>query len=237
MKAINHFPIPILKVTATLACLVFLQSHSLAQEQIPVGTAAAGTVPVAPAKPVARNRVISIMPTDKRPLLLKGNERNPFARRNPDVDLITEDVNQETEADLIRDILNSLPITGRSYGPKGLRVLAGEIIFERGKMVDQVIENQTENLIVEAITQDTIELAWIDMETGKLTGKRLSMTYDLTPRVRYVLKGQSAQTGEGSTEPKFGFMRPDDDEAPTADQIAVDQLPNDISAEAFSVGQ
>lgn len=190
----------------------------------------------APAGAIPRNRIISILPDDKRALLLKPDERNPFARRNPDVDLITEASNQETEADLIRDILNALPITGRSYGPKGLRVLAGEIIFERGKLVDQVIENQSENLIVESVNDATIELAWIDLETGKLTGKRLILPYDLSPKVRFVLKGQPRGDDE-SAPVKFGLLRPNGIKPPTADQIAVEKRPNGISADIFNEGQ
>ncbi|MCB1229600.1 MAG: hypothetical protein KDN19_05010 [Verrucomicrobiae bacterium] len=221
-------------------------SIASAQENIPLAGNLPSTTTATPLPKVARNRVISIMPGDKRSLVLKGDERNPFARRNPDVDLITEETEQETEADLIRNVLNNLPITGRSNGPQGYRVLAGEIIFERGKMVDQVIESQTENLIVERITDTSIELAWIDAETGKLNGKRLTLTYDLTPKVRYLLKGPGlvsgpdgdliAADGTDVNSRRFGTKHAPK-ETPSADQIATDQLPNDIPATAFKEGQ
>lgn len=220
---------------ATLWCA---PSAARSQEQDPLAMLAANGAAGEP-RTIARNRIISLMPEDKRALMLKGDERNPFARRNPDVDLITEESDQETEADLIRDILNALPVSGRSMGPNGLRVLAGGIVFERGKMVDQVIPNQTENLIVENVNEASIELAWIDMETGKLTGKRLNLTYDLSAKVRYVLKGQNALlAGDGSnpTPPQMGVLTRRV-ETPTADQIAADKLPNNISVEAFSEGQ
>lgn len=156
---------------------------------------------------VPKNRVITLLPEQKRPLLLKPHERNPFARRNPDVDLITEATEQETEAELIRNALNALTITGRSRGPKGLRVLAdGNLIFERGKVLDPVIEAQTEALIVEDVSETQINLAWINDDTGKLTGKKVVMTYDLTPKVRMVMKGQrgsSSDAGARNGTPKL----------------------------------
>lgn len=197
-------PLPHLLITA-----LSLLASDRAQAQTPTtAPAPPSTVPGAAAIPasVTRNRVIMITPDDKRALVMKDTERNPFARRNPDVDLITDDTNQETEADMIRDILNALPVTGRAFGPKGLRVLVGEIIMEKGKIVDHVIEGQSENLIVEAVKDSTIELAWIDVETGKLSGKRFVLPYDLTPKVRYVLKGQP-KTDDPAAQPKMGFLR------------------------------
>jgi hypothetical protein len=223
----------ILIVTALLA----VSLPGIAQNEAPTPAPATAQGSPAPATgAVTRNRVISMMPGDKTALVMKPEERNPFARRNPDVDLITENSEQETEADLIRDILNTLPVTGRSYGPKGLRVLAGEIVFERGKLVDQVIENQSENLIVENVKENLIELAWIDLETGKLTGKRLILPYDLSPKVRFMLKGQP-KIDTADAQPRFGVIRSDAPTPPNADQIASDRLPNGISAEAFTEGQ
>jgi len=222
----TSFPKPYLTLISAallaVSCPVFAESEP-------------GVSPPAPGA-ATRKRAISIMPDDKMAVAMKPEERNPFARRNPDVDLITQDANQETEADLIRDILMALPVTGRSYGPKGLRVLAGEIVFERGKLVDQVIENQSENLIVENVKDNSIDLAWIDLDTGKLTGKRLMLPYDLSPKVRFMLKGQGLSDA-GNAMPRFGVIRPNDTAPPTADQIAADRLPNGISAEAFTEGQ
>ncbi len=230
-------------IATTLAVLMGPLLAIAPAQEVSIATS---TDPQKPGGGIARNRVISIMPENKRPLLLKNDERNPFARRNPDVDLITEETEQETEADFIRDVLNSLPITGRSHGPRGPRILAGEIIFERGRMVDHVIEGQTENLIVENITDNTIELAWIDMETGKLSGKRLTLSYDLAPKVRYQLKGPGimrladgkiVENTGAEEERRFGVLHSKRMEGPTADQIAKDKLPNNIPIEAFSEGQ
>ncbi|MCB1085558.1 MAG: hypothetical protein KDM63_00810 [Verrucomicrobiae bacterium] len=220
------------------AVLIFtLTVGAFAQEAPPPG-APPGTIAT---KAFTRNRVISILPDTKRALVLKSDERNPFARRNPDVDLITEDSEQETEADLIRDKLTSLPITGRTYGPKGLRILAGEIVFERGKTVDPVIENQTENLRVENIDDTTIELAWIDLETGKLTGKQLKLFYDLSPKVRFLLKGQEAGD-DLVADRKYGVFHPDHslpiaERQDQAEEQEPAELPNGISQKAFQEGQ
>lgn len=230
-----------LSVLAT-AGVLSLPGTSPAQDDSPESGPETGESPK-----IAKNRVISIMPSNKTPLLLRGDERNPFARRNPDVDLITEESEQETEADFIRDVLNSLPITGRTMGPKGPRILAGEIIFERGELVDHVIQDQTENLIVENISENTIELAWIDMETGKLSGKRLTLTYDLSPKIRYRLKGAGLRRTLNGAVPEeeepqdlaqqFGIFRPHTPEVPDADQIDPSQRPNNIPERVFTEGQ
>ena len=190
--------IPLLLTVGFLAPVTFLPAQEPAG-----GPGPSNPAPLAlplPNASVPKNRKINLLPNEKRPFFLKEDERNPFARRNPDVDLITEATEQETEAELIRNALNALSITGRSRGPNGLRVLAdGNLIFERGKVLEPVIEGQTEALIVEEVTETQINLAWINDDTGKLTGKSVIMTYDLTPKVRMVMKGQRfSQSSSGA---------------------------------------
>lgn len=184
---------------------IFLTIPAHSQE---VGTAPTAATPPLPSISIPKDRNISLSPEQKRPLFLQSGERNPFARRNPDVDLITEISEQETEAELIRDALNSLSITGCSQGPKGLRVLAeGSLIFESGRLVDPVIEGQTETLVVDSVTKTQINLAWVDSDTGKLTGKRVIMTYDLTPKVRMLMKGQRIAQSETRKVIEVAFER------------------------------
>ena len=77
----------------------FLASPPVLHSQESAGNPGPGNpaLPI-PSAAVPKNRKITLHPEEKRPLFLKADERNPFARRNPDVDLITEATEQETEA-------------------------------------------------------------------------------------------------------------------------------------------
>lgn len=233
MKSLRHF-------IAALATLVFGVS-GFAQEATPPLTGGIPAVAVNPMPALPKDRKISLLPDQKMPLLLKQAERNPFARRNPDVSLISETEEQETEAELIRDALNGLTVSGRSYGPNGLRVLAeGSLIFERGKIVPPVIQGQTESLVVESVDEKLINLAWIDSETGKFSGKRISIPYDLTPRVRMIMKGQTIKESAGDT-PELIEVAFDREEKPKrkgpGHNAPPEELPNGIVERAFIEGQ
>lgn len=135
------------------------------------------------------SREIEMVPDQKRPLLLKNEERNPYARRSPD----REDLNDQgenAEEMEIRERLSSLSVSGQSEGNNGLRVLLGDIIVEKGRVLPKLLEDQTEDLQVIEVSDESVVLGWLDIETGELTGKTMQMAYDLTPSVTYALHGQ-----------------------------------------------
>lgn len=129
-----------------------------------------------------------IMPGDIQPVQLKAGERNPFEKR---VELKTE---REVEAgaelseeDRVRKKFNELEVRG---GSPGVRILLSDMILEKGKFVDPVLVDQTIQLIVTSISSNEIELSWAD-DVGKTRPRTIVLPYDLSPKVGFLLSGQS----------------------------------------------
>ncbi|MEM7600437.1 MAG: hypothetical protein AAF357_03355, partial [Verrucomicrobiota bacterium] len=180
----NHSLLPL------VAIALLVQSSALSQDDTELGSPDASQA--ASYKP---SRMIEMRPDEKRPLLLKDSERNPYARRSPEQETVT-DSGENAEELQIREALNSLSVSGRSRGVNGLRILLGDIIIEKGGILPQLLENQTENLKVIEVSEDSVVLGWMDIETGDLTGKTMQMSYDLNPSVSYALHGQE-RSAEG----------------------------------------
>ena len=149
----------------------------------PVGAAVPGVAPaIAPAAAYNPSRVIKMHPDEKRPLLLTERERNPYARRSPDASPINENGENEEEIQ-IRQSLTSLSVTGQVRGgSNGLRVLLGDIILEKGRILPQLLPEQSENLQVVEVTEENVVFAWLDIETGEPTGKTMQLPYDVSPQ-------------------------------------------------------
>ena len=220
-----------MKIFSTIA-LIFLacahgQHDAVAQTKFVPGNAtgaapgqsgASGAVQGRPGMPGAIQPMLNFVPSmpiemrpsEKRPLLLKENERNPYARRS--VHRETENQRGENVEELqIRERLSNLSVTGSSYGQNGLRLLLGDIILEKGQVVPQLIPDQTEHLQVIRVTKENVLLGWLDIETHELTGKTVQISYDLSPSVSYALQGQgSIDKEDGPSRRAMGLLRPDD---------------------------
>lgn len=182
---------------ATLSALLALAAPLAAQE----------APALAPAANFTPGRPIDLRPQDKRPLLLKESERNPYARRNPDENPETQEENSPEEL-RIRQRLSGLRVTGRSRSDVGLRVLLGDIILEEGRDLPQLIPNQSEALRVVSIDEDSVVLGWVDPETREFTGKTMQVAYDLSPSVGYALHGQSREDAQGNAaDRRMGLIR------------------------------
>ncbi len=153
---------------------------------------------------IVSSRSIEMKPNDKRPLSVKDEERNPYAKRAPEEEEVVEN-SEDSQENQIRTRLLEMPIGGSSVSSNGIRILVGDISLEKGKTLDQLIPDQTENLKVIDITQNEINFGWLDVETGELTGKTMQIAYDLSPGVRYLLPGQ-----KDSKEPIMGYHRIED---------------------------
>ena len=185
------------------------------------------------------SREIGMRPEDKRSLSLKVNERNPYARRSAKEEAVLEGTENEEELRL-RDMLNSLSVTGRSRGPNGLRVLLGDIILEKGKLLPQLIVDQSEQLQVMEVNEDSVILGWIDVETGELTGKTTQVAYDLSPRISYALHGQSegASSKNGNkAEPRMGVLKVGQDRKRLESEMAAKDPSKKIPQEIYQAGQ
>ncbi|MDF1812558.1 MAG: hypothetical protein P1V20_10095 [Verrucomicrobiales bacterium] len=153
-------------------------------------------------------RSIEMRPAEKRFLTLKPAERNPYAKRAPEEDANKDQV-QNTEELAIRQKLGALTVTGSSRSYNGLRLLLGDILIERGKVLPQLIRNQTQHLKVTDVTPEKIVLGWLDVESGELTGKTMPIFYDVKPVVRYVLQGQTGAVSVGGVDQlEMGILKP-----------------------------
>ncbi|MEZ5432216.1 MAG: hypothetical protein R3F31_13785 [Verrucomicrobiales bacterium] len=98
---------------------------------------------------------IGVMPEQKRPLQVKDTETNPFANRTAEVDevVVVEDTSEEQS---IRKVLQNIRVGGVSRGDGGLRILVGNIILEKGLILPQLVEDQRERLIVSDISENEV---------------------------------------------------------------------------------
>ena len=203
------------KVVAIAVAIICVATNSLWAQQNP------GTPPVAPngfpaqpgaqGKPKPSIRVIEMRPSEKRQLSLKIAERNPYARRAEGQSTSAE-IGPDSEEARIRKTLSSLAVSGSSRGPNNdLKVQMGDITLEIGRILPKLLVDQTENLQVTELTEDSITLGWMDVETGELTGKSMQVAYDLSPSITYQLSGQNllADSKRGATpaKPKMGVLR------------------------------
>lgn len=207
---------------------------------MPAPGADTGIAPVAPTNPAATfvpGRAIEMRPDEKRPLLLKENERNPYAKR-PVEEVETAEEQSNSEELRIREKLGNLRVTGRSRGRNGLRILLGDIILEEGRSLPQLLEDQSESIRVIELTEDTVVLGWLDSNTGELNGKTAQVAYDLSPRVGYALQGQERPTGEDSVAAvRMGVLWVAQDRKKQEAGMAARAGQNDIPPEVFQAGQ
>jgi hypothetical protein len=196
-------------------------------------------VPPVPAANFVPGRMIGMRPEEKRPLVLKENERNPYAKRSTEEETAGDEAVNEEEQQ-IRARLSSLTVSGRSQGPNGLRVLLGDIILEQGRLLPQLLETQSENLKVMEINEDTVILGWLDIESNEPTGKTMQVAYDLTPMVSYALHGQESPEADANGEvaaPLMGVLRIGQDRKTSESRMAISKKSTEIPREVFEAGQ
>ena len=139
---------------------------------------------------VAPDGVLGISPEQKTPTLISESERNPFGTRRKKQDVAVYD--KESEESQIRRIFAKLQVNGMSEARNGFqRVLLGDMILEKGKKVPQLVDSQSETIIVSDINNGQIELSWVDEVTMRLDGRKLIIPIALDPTVEFVLKGQA----------------------------------------------
>jgi hypothetical protein len=237
----NRKDIPVL---SGLSLLTFVLVAPAAAQQppvtpvAPVGAAVPGVAPaIAPAAAYNPSRVIKMHPDEKRPLLLTERERNPYARRSPDASPINENGENEEEIQ-IRQSLTSLSVTGQVRGgSNGLRVLLGDIILEKGRILPQLLPEQSENLQVVEVTEENVVFAWLDIETGEPTGKTMQLPYDVSPSVPYVLSGQQRGAESASSDLRMGVMRIGQERRKQESRMAANDPAKKLPPEVYKAGQ
>lgn len=192
---------------------------------------------LAPAATFVAGRMIEMRPDEKRPLILKESERNPYAKRSADKEAVGEEGVNAEELE-IRKRLSSLSITGRSLGRNGLRVLLGDIILEHGRILPQLLEDQSENLKVVELNENTVVLGWLDIETNELTGKTMQVSYDLSAKVGYALHGQDPAADNGEVVARrMGVLRIEQERKRQEGKMAARSQDEEIPREVYEAGQ
>ena len=88
-------------------------------------------------------------------------------------------------------MFGNLIVNGTSEQPGGKRVvLLNDMILQEGRAVPPVIVGQTEMLLVSKISEEEIELVWVDEHSNALDGRKLTIPIQMEPSVEFQLKGQ-----------------------------------------------
>jgi len=142
--------------------------------------------------------IMGLVPSDRLGVKVDTEERNPYANRQV-AKTVVEDT--ETEAARIRRVLTGLNVVGMSKGPRGMRILLGDLVLQEGAMMPSVVQGQTDRIMVTGASEKEVELTWV-VESGKpvTDGRRITIKFDLKPKVEVVLPGQKpneVKEGEG----------------------------------------
>jgi hypothetical protein len=133
-----------------------------------------------------------ILPEEKTPESVKPNEPNPFNKQ------ITEDDDQNSsEENAVREALISLPISGISSGPRGKRIMLGSMRLEPGMEVPDVVPNQQVHLRVNAITDTSLDMVWIEKKNTGLPPRVLSVPFNVKPVIRVKLASPTPKKTPG----------------------------------------
>ncbi len=134
---------------------------------------------------------VGILPGFKKGLLVQPGERNPYGVFAAP----KQEVATGVEGARLAAILESLPVSGLTRGQDGKvrALLLGDVRLERGAVVPQLLEGQTDELVVQSLTDEEVVIAW-RMEAGRVVTQPrvLRRKIDLTPKVQIYLPGQSA---------------------------------------------
>jgi hypothetical protein len=139
--------------------------------------------------PAGKIKYVLIMPDDKVAEPVKGAERNPFGKSPEQLQAGLNGNKGTTEENNIREHLEKLRIVGISPGPKGLRVMLGNMVLDPGDTVPPVVPDQTLVLRVGRISRQAIDLVWVEKKPSGMPERVLTLPVDLTPTVRYALPG------------------------------------------------
>lgn len=146
-----------------------------------------------------------LLPEDKVPEQVQDAERNPFARRGPaTATTVVED--RESEESRIRRAFERMNVSGTSTGEGQEGVLIGILRLREGMDVPAVIPNQTERLRVESVSNERVELVFLENE-GVEQNRKITLRFSLKPQIRYLLGSQIPPVPEIS--PLEGRFPPD----------------------------
>lgn len=144
-----------------------------------------------------------ILPEEKTPEQVKPNEANPFNKSDGGA-LKPEDASSEENK--VKDSLLQMRVSGAAMNADGTirAVMLGELKLERGMTVPQIVPDQQVHLRVNAITESTVELFWIEKKRNvTLPPRPVIIPVNLKPYVRYMLprSGDGLELAQPSAGP------------------------------------
>ncbi len=128
---------------------------------------------------------VGILPAARQGSIISGDESSPFGLPTQQSTKKVRSL-QYSQEDTIRDILRGLKVTG--IVNNGERILLGDLIVEKGKILDDVIIGQTEKVICNEITDQYLDVEFISQKR-KSKKNELRLPIDLKTRVGIRLKG------------------------------------------------
>jgi len=150
-----------------------------------------------------------ILPEEKTPEMVKPNETNPFNKFDGTAIKTEEASSAENK---VKDALMSMRVSGAAFNPDGSvrAVMLGPIKLERGNIVPQVIPDQEVSLRVNSLSQNTIELFWVEKKKNiALPPRPVIIPVNLKPFVRYVLPSADLSgANDAVAAPSGGGGRP-----------------------------
>lgn len=145
-----------------------------------------------------------ILPEEKTPESIKPNEANPFSKNAQ-----TGEDESSSEENAVRDALLGLPITGISTDAQGnRRLMLGPLKLERGMIVPPILPDQAVHLRVNAITEQAVELVWIEKKNTGLPPRALIIPFNVKPTIRHRLPIMAGGNGAQGGLPRVGTINP-----------------------------
>ncbi len=150
-------------------------------------------------------RSVGLLPQQRQGIVVQPGEQNPYGFPTQKKKESTSVKREYSQEDQIRDILQSLEVTG--VIGDGRIVLLDDLVLEVGEFVDDVLPGQNERLLVKEITKDEVLIEWVE-EFKRKKPRQMKISIDMKTRVEAMLKGQSKKP-----QKRMGYARlPEDEE-------------------------
>lgn len=123
---------------------------------------------------------VGLLPDDKVSVVVADGERNPFGKLSAKAEVTVD--NEEAR---IRAVIDHLPMAGVIESRSGKRVMLGFLVLEEGKILPPVVSNQKERVQVVTISEEKIEMGFLEPD-GQVGSRRiLLLSPSLSPAVHF----------------------------------------------------
>jgi len=153
---------------------------------------------------------VGLLPEEKQPIVVAVAERNPYGKKGPKTPLkIDEDT--ESEEARIRNILNTLSVTGMGEREGQTTALLGPFVLKPGAKLPPVLPDQKEVVLVILVQSNLVELGFVDKD-GTADARKITLNIKRKPTVRYDLGIRATPPAtEGTGGALGGTIKVDED--------------------------